>query len=149
MATLREFLANRRIEIQAEIKSLRAELKELEAAEAALPEKTQPTQLRPNLEPAKRSPLTLKEMAIAALRENLAGLDANAIRREILSSHGLEIKRSSLSPQLSRLEKEGAVTRAGSIYSLAISPPSEGTPSTSESEISEGRTASLPGPGMP
>lgn len=110
MTTLREFLADRRAAIQAEMKALRAELREIEAASAALPdgrgEVLSPVR-------ASRGGPTLKELAVEILQRHSEGLDANDIREEMRLKHGVSVKRSSLSPQLSRLAKDGVIQREG------------------------------------
>lgn len=110
MATLREFLTDRRSAIQAEIKALRAELREIEAASAALPSADAETTPLPRVS---RAGPTLKELAVEILQRHSEGLEANDIRDEMRLRHGLSVKRSSLSPQLSRLAKDRVIRREG------------------------------------
>lgn len=112
MVTLRDFLANRRSEIQAQIKALRSELREIEAASAALQESQGGAEPSPAKKTRGRGP-TLKEMAIAVLSDHPDGLEANDVLDRIAERYGFQVKRESMSPQLSRLAGEGIIRRGG------------------------------------
>jgi hypothetical protein len=121
MPTLREFIADRRTEVQAQIKALRAEMAELDTALRALDDvahkgRGPDTRERGSENSGKK---TLKEMALEVLREHPTGLDANAIRDAINARFDVGLTRESLSPQLSRLGQEEKLVRAGYIWRVA------------------------------
>lgn len=112
MTTLRDFLTNRRSEIQTQLKALRGELREIEAASAALQD-PQAEGSRPDAAITRRGRPTLKEMAITILTDHPDGLEANDVRDRIAERFDVQVKRESMSPQLSRLAKEGIIRRGG------------------------------------
>lgn len=117
MLPLRDYLSQRKAAVQAEIKALRAELVELDAAERALSEAgDRPVSRRGSTATGKK---TLKEMALEVLSHHADGLDASAIRTEIKRLFEVDLTRESLSPQLSRLGQAGDVSRQGLIWKLA------------------------------
>ena len=124
MSKLRDFMATRRSEIDADIKALRSELRDIDAAEAALAEKDGTLRggvhfgaglyrRRPDGKP------TLKQMAISVL-EGGKSMDANSIRDAIIKEFDVEVPRESLSPQLSRLGSEGVLARHGLLWHRAL-----------------------------
>lgn len=115
---LRDYLAQRRSEVQASIKALRTELAELDAAEKALGDPGQSPKVKRERGTGGTGKKTLKEMALDALRANPEGADAQAILSWIKDTHGLEVARESMSPQLSRLGHEGVITRDGLTWRL-------------------------------
>jgi hypothetical protein len=142
MATLRAFIADRRAEINRQIALLRAELLDLDKVEAALSD--QP--VAQNM--ANRRPTTFKGMAIHVLKKHsAAGLDANQLRLSMERTFDLKIERSSLSPQLSRLKREGILTLDGKLWrrigaldkEAAYLPPKENEPLEINSSGSETR----------
>ena len=142
MSKLREFLSERKAEIDRQIKALRDERAEILMAEKALPQ----ADAVPGIERATRRSSsggpTLKEMAVEILSKNPAGMDANAIRQMIFIDYGKDIARESMSPQLSRLGAAGILLRDGLIWRLATNAPASNaneapdgdTPEASESE---------------
>lgn len=117
--TLRDFIATRRAEIKEAMASMRSELKELDAAEAALGTKESAPQARPT---TSRGDMTIQDMAQAVLQSADAGLDANEILAAIKQAFGKDIPRNSLSPQLSRLKDAGKVIVEGKTWKLASHP---------------------------
>lgn len=119
MSKLRDFLSERKAEIDRQIKALRDERAEILIAEKALPQ----IDAVPGVErPTRRGPdggPTLKEMAMAILKGFPEGADANKIRDMIHVIYGKEIARESMSPQLSRLGAAGILQRDGLIWRLA------------------------------
>lgn len=95
------------------MKALRAELREIEAATAAVQDSPGSDGARPAATSIQRSGPTLKEMAIAILMEHPDGLEANDVRDQIAEKFGTQVKRESMSPQLSRLAREGVIRRGG------------------------------------
>jgi hypothetical protein len=117
---LREYLGQRRADIQAQIKSLRAELAEVDAAAAAVfGNEAEPRQRRERGS-AGTGRKTLKEMAVEALQKNTDGLEAAAILQWIKERYGLDVARESMSPQLSRLGQEGEIVRNGYVWRLKM-----------------------------
>lgn len=104
--TLRDFIANRKGEIRDQLKALKAELKELQVAEAALDGQEAPAA-------AQASGPTIKDMARAVLADQPEGLTSQEILVEIKARFEREIDRTSLSPQLSRLKDAGEVGLLG------------------------------------
>lgn len=152
MATLRQFLSERREQIQAQMKTLRAELREIEAATAALPDATSIGESRAAVARERRRGPTLKVLAVQVLKHYPDGLEANDIRQKIAETHGIEIKRSSMSPQLSRLAKDGIVRLAGRRWLLLSeqAAPIDETVGFEDRNQEEGRAMEAsPGPGMP
>lgn len=124
MTTLRDFIANRRTEIRREIASLKAEMRELDVAESAIVGK--PLEVPPASRDANGTSsaegthsLTLKKMSVDVLTGRPEGAEANRIVDLIKDRFGVEVPRSSLSPQLSRLGAEGVLIRRGYNWKLA------------------------------
>lgn len=115
---LRDYLTQRRSEVQAKIKALRTELAELDAAEKALGDPDQSTKHKRVRGTGGTGKKTLKEMALDALKAKPEGADAQTILSWIKDVHGLEVARESMSPQLSRLGQEGIITRDGLTWHL-------------------------------
>lgn len=112
--SLRDYIADRRVALKAQIQQLRAELRELDIAEAALSSETG------EAEPSQSAP-TIKGMVTVVLKTGPA--DAHEIVGEIKKNFGVEVARSSLSPQLSRLKAEGVVQLDGTKWSLVPKRP--------------------------
>lgn len=117
MTTLREFMAARRAEIQSQIKALRLEMAEIDAAFSALSLEGQakPARERGSSGTGKK---TLKELAIEAIRSRHEGMEAAEILRWIKDMAGKDVPRESLSPQLSRLGQDGTLMREGMVWKL-------------------------------
>lgn len=107
--TLRDFIANREGEIRDQLKALKAELRELQVAKAAL-NGQEATPLA-----AQSSGPTIKDMARAVLSPDKArdGMTSAEILTAIKAAFDREIDRTSLSPQLSRLKTDGEVGLVG------------------------------------
>ena len=105
--TLRDFIANREGEIKDQLKALRAELKELQIAKAALGDQDSAPPRTLATVP------TIKDMARSALREAPEGLTSHEILAAIKQQFNRDIDRTSLSPQLSRLKGDGEVQLMG------------------------------------
>jgi hypothetical protein len=141
---LREYLAQRRADIQANIKAFRKELAEIDAAERALEEAADPeTRARKERGTQGSGRKTLKELAIGILADHPEGLEASAILQELERRHGLTVRRESLSPQLSRLGHDKTLTRDGLTWKLFTgqwigphSSPNDETPGVSPPDAS-------------
>lgn len=117
MATnLRDFIQERRREILEQISALKIELQELKLAEAAIHSGT------PSQTAVRRSDEdkpTIKEMILGALEGRKEGADAIKVITLIRQEYGEDVERSSLSPQLTRLRREGKVTLNNGIWKLS------------------------------
>ena len=103
MTTLREFIAARQSEIADQMSALRKEARELSIALDAL-DGGKP---RANGSAQSDRP-TIKEMAVDVLRQ-YGGARLDSIIGMVKEKHGVDVPRSSMSPQLSRLKNEGVV----------------------------------------
>lgn len=123
---LREFIANRRVEIKTQISALKAELRDLEVAERALA----PGAENGGADTDSSGRPTIQGMIAQILVEFPNGLDASQIGDEIKRRFGKELARSSISPQLSRLKTDGKIRLDGKIWThSAVHTKSPGAPS--------------------
>lgn len=119
MTSLREFIPLRRSHIKEQIRTLRAELLELDAIEKRLVgdlKEELPHHIRGSKGSGQK---TLKEMAVEALMDHPDGLTTRSIMEKIKERHEISIQRESLSPQLSRLSADEVILREGSVWRLA------------------------------
>jgi hypothetical protein len=114
--TLRDFITQRRAEISQTLAALRAEMKELRAAEAALDHMNGVA--TDGSDTAGSGKLTIQEMALAVLSDSNEGLDSNQILEKIKTQFGVDLKRGSLSPQLSRLKDGNKILLDGRVWRL-------------------------------
>ena len=117
MASLRDFIATRREDVKRQIADLKAELRELNLAEAAI--KTGVPVVAPAMSTGGTGKPTIKEMVVAVLGARPDGAEATEIISLVSSRFGDEIPRSSLSPQLSRLKEEGTLVLDGRTWKLS------------------------------
>ena len=112
--TLRDFIAQRETEIRDQQKALKAELRELQLAKAAL-------EGQPTTPPSGPSGITatIKDMAREVLSGQPGGLNSSGILDAIKKRFGRDIERTSLSPQLSRLKDEGELILSGDVWFTA------------------------------
>lgn len=114
--TLNDFMAQRKAEIQAEIERLRAELRQIAAAEGmAETETTAHAHRRRELHPT-----TIKDQVVKILTDCPRGLEASEIQTQLRRRFDRSVKRESLSPQLSRLGAEGVIKREGKVWILPL-----------------------------
>lgn len=111
MTTLRDFIAQREAEIRDQQKALKAELRDLQIAKAALEAQSAPDQSK-----AQGGTLTIKEMAKEVLSRQPNGLNSAGILDGIKKMFGRDIERTSLSPQLSRLKEDGELALDGEVW---------------------------------
>lgn len=124
---LSDYLAERRREIEAEIKALKAELAEIRIAEEALlgaPSKAGASVIA-------RGPLAVREGSIKdwilkALTLGPIGMETDDVISTVRTIGGPEIPRSSMTPQLSRLKAVGVVELEGRLWRLAEAAASQG-----------------------
>lgn len=100
---LTSYLATRRAEIEAQMAALKAELSEIEIAEAALGD-ARPAVVREG---------SIKDWALRALALCDEGADTGGVQAAIQNIGGPDVPRSSLTPQLSRLKAAGLLTQDG------------------------------------
>lgn len=115
METINDYLPRRKAEILALIGELKAELRQIAAAEAA-----GELASRRKAKSAVRGPETIKEQVIAILTDCPNGLEATEILDRLRVRFGRELKRESLSPQLSRLGADGVIERNGKTWILPV-----------------------------
>lgn len=104
-------------DIRDQKRDLMDQLKELRTLEkairgAAMPETVKTASVKANSEP------TLKEMVLNVLRALNRGAEALHIADEIQETYGKTVMRSSLSPQLSRLKKDGKLILDDKVWYL-------------------------------
>lgn len=99
------FLERREEEIVEQRKKLKDELEALRLARASIEQGQKETSKKS----ATERPPTIKDMIRSVLMKNVEGGTSDEIIRWINLVHGVEIARTSLSPQLSRLKAEGEV----------------------------------------
>ncbi len=125
------------------IEPLRIELANVARARAALDETAAGTEQRvvPPAVEAHASPyasFTIKELVLKALREHFPASGATAKQLLMIFDvvYGRSIERSSLSPQLSRLQDEGKIVRSRKFWSLPgiETPPGDQLEGVSDSE---------------
>lgn len=107
--TLREYIARRPAEIRQQLAALRAEMRELDAAERAC---------LPRSSSERRRAMTIKEMSRGVLQGRRDGASTAVIRDLIKAQFGVAITRESLAPQLSRLKADGIVRYADGAWML-------------------------------
>lgn len=135
MASIREFIRTRKAEVRKAISELEAELAELDAAENAL--SSVPTSesgkasgvVKKPIEQArrKRSGPTIKELVMDVLEKRPEGGDVHQIIKYIEDFHQQSVSRPSLSPQLTRLARDGKIARRGRRWFIPKEDDSEGT----------------------
>lgn len=69
--------------------------------------------------------MRIKPMVIAILKKHPDGLKALEILGAIKDSYSVEIMRTSLSPQLSRLKRDGKIENIGKLWLLSKDKPSD------------------------
>lgn len=116
MTSFRDLIAARREEVKRQITELKAELREITLAEAAI--KSGVLDGASTQGQGSRGKHTIKDMVVSVLSSRLEGAEASDIVNFIANEFGEEVPRSSLSPQLSRLKEEGALILDGRIWKL-------------------------------
>ncbi|WP_093151572.1 hypothetical protein [Thalassobaculum litoreum] len=117
MSTLRDFIASRKAEIRQQISALRREIDELERAEVAISEEggSQSPRTGDAPQPAKG---TIKDMILQVLEDQGNGAESAEIIDMIKARFDVEVPRTSMSPQLSRLKANGLVGVVGKRWIL-------------------------------
>ena len=116
-------IAQRKRQLQGELKELRALEKALRAVGSATAKAKTATQHKT---PGDTGP-TLKKMIVAVLEERSYGADALEILDLIKGKFGQDVKRTSLSPQLSRLKKSEQLVLIDKVWCLPGQLPEEPT----------------------
>jgi hypothetical protein len=125
MSTLREFIANRKSEIDLQIKALQRELTEVAVVERALESVSADEEAPKSARVGGKT--NLKEMVLEVLQSAPNGMVEEAIREAIAARYGVEVAGESLSSMLTRLCAEQALTDNGFTWSLT---PTKGEPKT-------------------
>jgi hypothetical protein len=116
METMTKFMVRRKAEIGDEIERLRAELRQIAVAERIGAAEASAR----GQEPHARKPETIKEQVVKILNDCPGGLDAREIQAHLKNRFARDVKRESLSPQLSRLGAEGVIRRDGKTWILPL-----------------------------
>lgn len=132
MTTLREFIASRQSDIADQMAALKRESRELKIALAALGGDNP----KPNVSAGSRRP-TIKQMIVAVLGE-FGGATSESIIGLVKENHDVDVPRSSMSPQLSRLKNDGVVEFDGQLWRLASeSQPPDGNGADADATAAE------------
>lgn len=115
METLNEFISRRKAEIIAEIARLRGELRQITAAESA-----DHSGKRVSALAAAHGGETIKEQVVKILTDHPKGMTAKEIQAQLKVRFDRDVKRESLSPQLSRLGADGTIAREGKTWVLPL-----------------------------
>ncbi len=116
MSTLREFIANRKSEIDLQMKPLQRELAELAVVERAL--ESVPVDEEAPKSARSGGKTNLKEMVLEVLQSAPNGMAEEPIREAISARYGVEVAGESLSSMLTRLCAEQALTDNGFTWTL-------------------------------
>jgi len=108
MKSIRDILAERKAEIKTLQAQLKKEMQDILAAEAAFSPSSEP-QVSVALKRGRGARTTLKDMIVGVLQDYSTGADSYKILALIRDKYGVEVKRESLSPQLSRLKNDDNV----------------------------------------
>ena len=95
--------------------ALKAELKQLKAAESAVAGAS-PENTSGSVQPSAPTKRTIKDMILGALDDFPHGARAEQIVLKIQEKFGEEIARSSMSPQLTRLKNDNLVVRENNLW---------------------------------
>lgn len=132
MTTFEEFMRARykillkeREELYLQLRALQKEQEEIErAAKASGLQLNEPETRAPQTQdkPPKNN-MTIKEASVEILKKHPNGLPANEILSELNKMLASDYVRSSLSPQLSRLKRIGAIYDVNGVWTLAKETP--------------------------
>lgn len=96
----------------------------------------------------KRPARTIKEAIVSVLADKRSGMTALEILDELANRFDMRIKRTSLSPQLSRLKDDGKIDRLGMIWSLIAAETNEAPAGSSPQGASEPEDKGATYPGV-
>lgn len=121
----------RRVEIEAQIKTLKGELAEIRIAEAALAGgDTSRAPVSSQQGPGAIRKGTIKHWVLLALAESGEPLTTEKVIEAVNIIGGPDVPRNSMTPQLSRLKAEGLIELDGRLWRLAPTrPQNDETPS--------------------
>jgi hypothetical protein len=119
--SIRDLLAQRRLEIEAQMKAFREELAEIRLAEDAISKGS--ASRTGDSAPATRAAPEIREGSIKswimkALRDDPRGLETEGVIKHIELIGGPSVPRNSMTPQLSRLKSDGLITQDGRLWRL-------------------------------
>ena len=127
MSTIREFIANRKSDIDVQIKALQRELAECALVERALESLSADEEAPKSARAGGKT--NLKDMVLEVLQSAPNGMAEEPIREAIAARYGVEVAGESLSTMLTRLCAEQALTDNGFTWSLT---PAKAEPKTAE-----------------
>ena len=142
---LRDYLAQRREEIEQQMKALRAELSEIKIAEAALGgAPLNKTVVRSANGPAAIREGSIKDWVLKALMHFSIPMETEQIIDAVQRIGGPAVNRNSMTPQLSRLKGDKLITLEGRLWRL-VPPdlaqkdeaPGAGTPDAPDEDADE------------
>lgn len=120
---LLDYLQQRRSEIEAQIKALKAELGEIRVATDALTSSdvvsvstSGVTAFRTKQSAVREG--TIKDWVLRALEDVPEGLETDDVTQRVQDIGGPEVPRNSMTPQLSRLKRDGLITQVGRNWQL-------------------------------
>lgn len=120
MSKIKEILLARRNEVLAEIAPLKAEIREIDAALAAIGAPVEPRRPKPEDSAKPITSGTVIGQAQILLREAQRGLVTREIVEQIKARFGREISARNMSWHMSRMKREGLVTQtANGLWKLA------------------------------
>ena len=140
LMALLDYLAERRVQIEAQIKELRGELAEIKIAEAAISGAgpSRGAVVRPQGGAIVREG-SIKDWVLKALSAAPEeGLDTDDVISSTIELGGPEVRRSSMTPQLSRLKAAGLIEQSGRFWRLFSSAPqNDETPGVQPPDVPE------------
>ncbi len=119
LANMQRSLRNQLGRLTTEIESVKLELQDVDTALAAIDGKIKSSnvaQVRTNNESS--APRTIKEMILEILALMPDGAEATELLSFIDERFGKKLERTSLSPQLSRLKKDGLISLSGKVWTI-------------------------------
>ncbi len=127
MKTLYEYIPERREKLQSEIarlestlSGLKSELRQISVFQATV----EVNDSAANASGSKKISETIKDQILKVLSNSTTGMKATEIQTELHRRFQRTVKRESLSPQLTRLNKDGAIERKdGMLWAIPIRKP--------------------------
>ncbi len=118
---LLDYLLERRAEIEAQMKALKAELGEIRIAEAALTGAPVSRSVMTSVSGASATVRegSIKDWVLKALMTAPDGLETEGVIDAVRDAGGPDVPRNSMTPQLSRLKAAGLITQEGRSWRLA------------------------------
>ena len=143
MSKTTQLLQDRRAEIEAEIAPLKTELKEIDAALAAIQGKP------PRIRDRSRAPQSIGDQVMAILKIYPQGLPTRQIRAKLMEDYGRKITTRSTSWNMSHLKRQERVILVGELWKIPSTDEAPGSdePSAPDHHDDGGGTPSFSGNG--